>query len=83
MKLGLGPEYTVQYITAGTAGGAMDFHGPDGYYFRFFSGAIESVGFHRDQSSGKLWFSMGNFPTSNAGLPTGTWYNDGGTVKIA
>lgn len=35
-KLGMGPEYTAQYLTMGSNGGAIDFHNGSVYYYRWY-----------------------------------------------
>lgn len=45
-KLGMGPEFTTQYLTMGTNGGAIDMHNPSGYYFRWYDGNNVAMNLH-------------------------------------
>jgi hypothetical protein len=47
------------------------------------SGATNGLQVNWDHASSKMHIIINNIPTSSAGLPGGTLYSDGGTIKIA
>jgi hypothetical protein len=47
------------------------------------SGATNGLTVKWNHASSKTYVSIANIPTSSAGLPAGTLYSDGGTIKIA
>jgi hypothetical protein len=47
------------------------------------TGATNGLQVNWDHASSKMHIIINNIPTSSAGLPGGTLYSDGGTIKIA
>jgi hypothetical protein len=47
------------------------------------AGASNGLQINWDHASSKMHIIINNIPTSSAGLPGGTLYSDGGTIKIA
>jgi hypothetical protein len=47
------------------------------------SGVTNGLQVNWDHASSKMHIIINNIPTSSAGLPGGTLYSDGGTIKIA
>jgi hypothetical protein len=47
------------------------------------TGASNGLQINWDHASSKMHIIINNIPTSSAGLPGGTLYSDGGTIKIA